>query len=225
MGICPYCGDTGFIGTGFVEKTVSGHRVMYPHTEPCYCRVNISIGKKYGVLSAVSPAHPKDSELVHKTFKMDNWLFHGPEDIFLYFVKCYFLKGFMYKNYIILEGGTIVEQFNVPKESGDWLTTSHLNQYDLLALMFTTSARYTSLKDCVLEVIKNRGRLMKPTWVYAPDKDSLKNAREYSDEVQPYLDTYSKFQLGGIKKLKGYVPRKQAMVTKEKDMNTNLGGN
>lgn len=225
MAKCSYCGDTGFIGTGFVEKTISGHRVMYPHTEPCYCRVNFNIGKKYGILSPVSPAHPKDAELVHKTFKADNWLFHGPEDIFLYYVKCYFLTGFMYKNYIILEGGTVVEQFNVPKEStGDWLTTSHLNQYDLVALMFTTSARYTSLKDCVLEVIKNRGRLAKPTWVYAPDGTKLKEAREYSQEVQEHLDTYKKFQLGSTKGLKGYTPRKQALQNKETDMNNSLGG-
>jgi hypothetical protein len=224
MGKCSYCGDTGFIGTGFIEKNVSGHRAMYPHTEPCYCRVNISIGKKYGILSPVSPAHPADSASVHKIFNGSDYIFHGSEDIYLYLVKCYFLTGFMYKNYIILEGGTIVEQYNVPKDStGDWLTTSHLNQYDMLALMFTTSARYTSLKDCVLEVIKNRGRLAKPTWIYIPSLDQMENAREYSSELKIHFDSYKKVNLNSINKLKGYVPRRAAFINTGKNMNDNLG--
>jgi hypothetical protein len=223
MDSCPYCGDTGFIGTGFTEKNESGHRVIYPHTEPCYCRVNISIGKKFGILSPVSSANPKDSVTVHKLFGGKDIIFHGSEDMYLYIVKCYFLTGFMYKNYIILEGGTIVEQYNVPRDSsGDWLTTSHLNQYDMLALMFTTSARYNSLKDCVLEVIKNRGRLAKPTWIFAHSSVHLKDAREYSDDLKLYFENYKTINLSSIKDLKGYVPRRSNLINTEKNMNDNL---
>jgi len=228
MGVCPYCNDSGFIGTSYIEKEEGGHRSMIPFTEPCHCRVNISISKKFGILSPVSPAHPTDSIAVHKVFKDMNVIFLGSEDIFLYLVKCYFLTGFMYKNYIVLEGGTVVEQYNVPKDStGDWLTTSHLNQYDLLALMFTTSARYTTLKDCVLEVIKNRGRLAKSTWIFSPSEKSLKEAREYSQELEEHFLKYRIVNLsnviGGSYKLKGFKPRKDSYTKTEKDMNDSLG--
>jgi hypothetical protein len=129
----------------------------------------------------------------------------------------------MYKNYIILEGGTIVEQYNVPKDSsGDWLTTSHLNQYDMLALMFTTSARYASLKDCVLEVIKNRGRLAKPTWIFAHSSVHLKDANEYSDNLKIYFENYMTVNLSTIKDLKGYVPRKSNLINLEQKANDKL---
>jgi len=221
---CPYCGGTGFIRTGFIEDNESGHRAMYPHTEPCYCRINISIGKKYGILSPVSPAHPADSAAVHSIYGGKDIIFFGAEDLYLYIVKCYFLTGFMYKDYIILEGGTIVEQYNVPKESkGEWLTTSHLNQYDLLALMFTSSARYTSLKDCVSEVIKNRSRLAKPTWIFAHSNQQMEGSREYSPEAKVYLDEYDRVNLSEIKSLEGFVPRKATMAATENQINDKYG--
>lgn len=220
---CTYCKGTGFIGTGFIEKNDSGHRVIYPHTEPCFCRVNISIGKKFGILSPISSPHPEDTAVIHKILGSKDIIFYGPEDIYLYIVKAYFMNGFMFKNYMLLEGGTIVEQYNVPKDStGDWLTTSHLNQYDMLALMLTTSARYGSLKDSVLEVVKNRNRLAKPTWVYSPSEEKLKSAHEYSDELKTYLDTYKVIHLDKIKKFKGYISRRANLVSKEKDMNDKL---
>jgi hypothetical protein len=220
---CSYCGGTGFIGTGFIEVSDSGHRVMYPHTEPCYCRVNVSIGKKYGILSPVSPAHPDDSAAIHSIYGGKDIIFYGAEDLYLYIVKCYFLTGFMYKDYIILEGGTIVEQYNVPKESkGEWLTTSHLNQYDLLALMFTSSARYTSLKDCVSEVIKNRGRLAKPTWIFAHSSKQMEESREYSSELKIYLENYDKVNLSEIKSLKGFVPRKETLAATAKKLDDKI---
>lgn len=228
---CPYCKGSGFIGTGYTEKEVSGHRVMYPYTEPCYCNINFCIGKKFGMLSPVMDAHPADSAYVHKTYStMDSsdqgnrgYLFYGSESLFLYLVKSYFLNGFMSRNYIILEGGTIVEQYNVPKDSsGEWLTTAHLNQYDMLALLFTTSARYTSIKDCVLEVIKNRGRLMKLTWIYARSEDHIKDAREYSPELENYFKSYKRVDLGTVPKLKGYSSNKAIVAGSGKKMNDAL---
>lgn len=220
---CSYCRGIGFIGSGFIEKEVSGHRVIYPHTEPCYCRINASIGKKYGILSPVAQPTPEDSEIVHKEYGGRDILFYGSEDLYLYIVKCFFLKGFMYKNYIILEGGTIVEQYNVPKDSkGEWLTTSHLNQYDLLALMFTTSARYTSLKDCVLEVIKNRSRLAKPTWVFSPSEDEKKKSHEYSEDLEKYFNSYRTIHLKDEPKLKGFVSRKSKLKKTELELNDRI---
>jgi hypothetical protein len=223
METCKYCNGTGYIATGFKEVVESGHRALYPYTEPCFCQINFCIGKKYGMLSPVGDANPIDSEAVHNLYGDKDYIFHGSEEIFLYLVKCYFLKGFMYKNYIILEGGTIVEKYNVPKDTtGDWLTTSHLNQYDMLALLLTTTARYTSLKDCVAEVIKNRNRLSKPTWVYVRDFTTIEATREYSPDLKYYFDSYKKISLNNLDYLKGYVSRKEGMKKTESGINDSL---
>lgn len=205
MSSCNFCNGSGFINVGFKTDEQCGHKVIYPYAEPCYCRINKAINSKFKILSPINDANPVDAELISKKFSQGNFIFFGEEGKFLYIVKCLFLKGFMYKNYLILEGGNIVEQFNVPRDvDGDWLTTSCLNQYDLLVILFTTSARYNSLKDCILDVIKNRMRLNKPTWIYSPSSEDLKNSREYSIELEPYLEKYSKIELSKINKLKGY---------------------
>lgn len=205
MDSCKFCNGSGFINVGFKKQEQLGHRALYPYAEPCYCKVNVIMNNKFKILSAVNDADPIDSETINKKFNSGNYIFFGEESKFLYIVKCLFLKGFMYKNYLILEGGNIVEQFNVPRDTdGEWLTTSYLNQYDILVILFTTSARYNSLKDCVLEVIKNRMRLNKYTWIYSRSLDDLKNSREYSVELEPYLEKYAKIDLSKINRLKGY---------------------
>ena len=89
----------------------------------------------------------------------------------------------------------------------------------MLAILFTTSARYTSLKDSVSEVIKNRSRLAKTTWVFCYSEEKLKDAHEYSDSLEPYFATYKVVDLSTLKKFAGYTPRKTSMLKTEKDMN------
>jgi hypothetical protein len=220
---CPYCKGSGFLGNGYVEKKVSGHRVLYPHTEPCYCKVNKSINKRYPILSALPLPLPEDTNKVHKTFKDKNYLMYGTEEYFLYIVKSYFMKGFMYKDFIVLEGGTIVEQYHVVRE--DWLTTSHLNQYDFLVLLFTSSSRYNSMKDCVVDVIKNRNRLSKVTWLYVPIIEKLTDTREYSTDLEIYIkeEKYIRYDVDRGIKLKGFSSAKTIMKAIEIHANDSLG--
>jgi hypothetical protein len=92
----------------------------------------------------------------------------------------------------------------------------------MLALMFTTSARYASIKDCVLEVIKNRSRLAKPTWIFAHSEVQLKDSREYSEDLKIYFDNYLTVNLSTIKSLKGYTPRKANFIKMEQTANDSL---
>ena len=222
--ICPYCKGRKFLGTGFNEIIENGHRTLYPYTEPCYCTLNSAINKRFGMLTGVGDAHPIDAKRVRKLFDKDgikNFLLFGNESLFLYMVKCYFLTGFMNKNYMLLEGGNIVEQYNTPRPSGEWLTPSHLNQYDLLVLLFTTSARYPTLQECALEVIKNRFRLGVSTWVYLHKQEDLQKCNEYSAGLDDYLDQYARKSVGRGTNLKGYRPMDKDSIIKNNTIRVN----
>lgn len=232
--ICPYCKGTKFIGTGYTQKDRGGHRVLYPHTEPCYCEINRIINKNNSLLTPISDANPKDSLHVCKIYSTPkngiepNIWFYGDEELFLYIVKCRFLNGYLRKNYLILEGGNIVERYNVPDQSTKiWLTTSQLNIYDFLALMLTSTANYNSLKDCVAEVIKNRSRLLKPTWIYTKTKDHLKegsDCKEYSVQIDPYIKKYIKISLGSLNSYKvyeGFEPKRSDITKKKREQEIN----
>jgi len=219
---CPYCNDSGFRSNGYVEKQVSGHRVLYPYTEPCYCKINKSINKRYPILSALPLPIPEDTKEVHKVLLNKNYLMYGSEEYFLYIVKAYFMDGFMYKDFIILEGSTIVEQYHAVRD--DWLTTSHLNQYDFLVLLFTSSANYGSLKDCIVDVIKNRNRLAKATWIYTHDKTKLDKTKEYSPDLEPYIEEkrYMRYDVDKGIKLKGFSSIKDTVEKNERNANDSL---
>ena len=204
---CPYCKGSGFIETGFKEIIQKGHRTLYPYTEPCYCSINKSISKKFGMLSGIGDAHPLDAKYIHDRIdnnKYKNLLMFGKESLFLYLVKCYMLTGFMSKNYMILEGGTIVIKYNTPGPDKEWLSTSHLNQFDLLVILFTTAANYPTLKESVLEVIKNRSRLDVSTLVYHHSSKDYTSANDYSNSLNEYFKEYKKMSLGDGKIFKGY---------------------
>ena len=204
--VCPYCKGKRFLGTGYKEVIQGGHRTLYPYTEPCYCTINKNIDSKFGLLSGVGDAHPRDIKKVRMVVKKygNNIWFEGRESVFLYFAKCYFMSIFNSKKVMILEGGTIVIKYNTVQPDGDWLSTEYLNQYDLLVILFTTSAKYPSLKDSVLDVVKNRSRLKVSTWIYTPISANVSDCHEHSPEMQNYLEEYRLVKIGDGSTFEGY---------------------
>jgi len=206
---CPRCNGTKFMYRGYQEKTEHGRRAMYPYALPCYCELNRIISKQFGMLSQVPVATPEDSEKIHARYHSNgknkgNYIFLGEESLFFYVVKCYFLNGITHKNYLILEGVNIVDKYNTVKPDGSRLTVGALDQYDMLAILFTSKGEPPTLKACVAEVLKNRQRLGKATWIYAPSKERLESCREISGDSKPYLDDYSTVQLKLDNTFNGY---------------------
>ena len=226
--VCPYCKGSLFINVGYKEKIVNGRKTIYPYAQPCHCQANKKIGKRFGVLSTLPDAIPEDSQKVREVFTTDgvarNILFFGDEGTFLYILKSYMLHDFFYRNYMLLEGGNIVEIYNVPRKD-DWLTIQCLNQYDLLALLFTTTSGYESVKSCVADVVKNRLRLTVPTWIYCRSEDTLKSCKEYSPDLEQYLDKFTRIAVGDNIHLKGYTRQGSLKLKakKERDINDLLG--
>lgn len=190
--VCSYCKGTRFLNTGYKEVVENGKRILYPYTHPCYCEINKQINKRFDILSRYPVIPPEDSNKVHKRYQGKNVIFSGKEDKFLYLVKSYFMKGFVHKDYMILEGRDIVDRYNVPKEDGTWLTVTYLNQYDILVILFTSNIGYPTLKNCVADVIKNRYRVGVPTWVYSYDSSTLMDSKEYSSSLKPYFEEYTR---------------------------------
>lgn len=169
---------------------------------------------KFEIFRTLPDATIEDGDSVHSRYDIEenkkinggNFLFYGDESAFFYMVKCYFLKNFSLRNYIIMEGNAIVEKYHVPQKDrdGTWLTVSNLNIYDLLVLLFTSGNGYETLKNCVVEVLKNRGRIGKPTWIYLRDELKLSECKEYSKDLDQYLESFRHVNVNQTFDYKGY---------------------
>jgi len=225
--VCPYCKGSLFIGNGYIEKIVSGKKALYPYARPCYCEVNRQIGVRFPALGALPDIPPKDAVVAFKNYRDQNILFHGKETDFLYIVKSFFMNEWNTRDYIIHEGMEIVQEYHVPKKDGTWRTISTLNQYDLLALLFTSYTHYDTLQNCVLDIIKNRLRLEKPTWLYAKDDNELQNAKEFSSDLKPFLERFRKVTLGNasMSRFEGTVEIdvEKSMKKRQRNINEDLG--
>lgn len=210
--LCPLCFGTNFSDTGAIEKLIDGRKTLQPYAIPCPCYVNKSICSRFEILHNLPAANTEDSDKIHSRYDIaenkkigeGNFLFFGDESAFLYIVKCYFLKDFSLKNFMLLEGGAIVEKYHVPQKDGTWLTVVNLSIYDLLIILFTTNNGYETLKNCVIEVIKNRMRLGKPTWIYVREELKLPECREYSKDLDHFLENFKRINVNQSFDYKGY---------------------
>lgn len=203
--VCPRCNGTKFAGTDFEEKEDHGRKTLYPYAVPCSCYVNDQIAVRFPELGTLSDATPEDAIITHDKYAHSCMIFSGNERRFLYVVKSFFLKGFINRDYMIIEGARIIEEYHALKKgTTEWLKITALNQYDLLVLLFTSKVKYENLKDCVLDVIKSRFRLRLPTWIYAKDEEALKASKEYHPELE---DFFCEFGVSNVDKdfpYKGY---------------------
>jgi len=226
---CPHCKGTHFIRNSFVQKVVNGRRCIYPYAQPCYCSLNVSISKKFGMLSALPDATPEDSQAVYKTYSpktkgAGNYVFYGDEQAFLYAVKSYFLHGFTNQSYELLEGVNIVDRYNRPDADGNRPTVAALDQYDLVVILFTSRTEPPSLKACVAEVIKNRARIARPTWVYARVKD-LSTTKEFGPDLTQYMEQYEYVELSLSSSFSGFTKgeSEKVQIMKTRNVQDSLG--
>jgi hypothetical protein len=105
---------------------------------------------------------------------------------------------------MLLEGISIVEQYNVVQYDGSRPTIAALDHYDLLALLFTSKSEPATLKPCIADLIKNRIRLGKPTWIYSPARDKLAAAKEYSEDLSGYFESFLPVDLSTRSGFKGF---------------------
>jgi hypothetical protein len=207
--LCPYCKGSRFIKTGYTEKIVNGRRSLYPYALPCYCDLNRSINKKFGMLSTLPDVTPEDSIKIFDRYgvrgpSIGNYIFYGDEPSFLYTVKSYFLRVFTHQIFELLEGLTIVDKYNRPGSDHEGrLTISVLDQYDLVVILFTSKSEPPTLKACVADVVKNRLRVRKPTWIFSQSK-SLDTTKEHSKDLAPFLEIFEYVESTSVTNYTGF---------------------
>jgi hypothetical protein len=226
---CPYCNGTRFIHTGYVEKVLNGRRSLYPYAQPCYCDLNVSISKKFGMLSPLPDATPQDSQAIYKKYSpkdksKGNYIFYGDEQAFLYTVKCYFMQGYTNQNYELLEGVNIVDRYNRPDADGNRPTIAALDQFDLVVILFTSRTEPPSLKACVADVVKNRARVSRPIWIFSRTKD-LSTTKESGPDLATYLEQYECVELGVSTSYSGFSKEEseKTQIKKSRDTQDDLG--
>jgi len=186
--VCPYCKGTQRLDVGYEEKVVNGKRSIYMFSDQCYCVRNERVGLRFPLLAKTPDATPEDAELAHKDFEGKNLIFLGDEDKFRYLVKSYFLRDLFSKDYMILEGITIVDKYHAPQNDGTRLTIANLEQYTVLVILFTSYTHYDTMQGCINDTIKNRLRLGRPTWVFAKTTGDLEGSREYSAPLKEIFE-------------------------------------
>ena len=203
--VCKYCKGTKFLAMSFEEKEVAGRRVLYPSALPCFCDIHKQMLGKFPIFSRFPIVPPEDAIKSHARYESSkNIIFLGDIELFLYATKSFFTKGFIRKDYMILEGMNIVDRYNVPRPDGTRLTVEALNMYDLLVILFTSHLEYQSLKGCVTEVVKNRFLINKSTWIYSQGQQELEGSKEYSKDLKEYLSEYKTVNINNETPFLGY---------------------
>jgi hypothetical protein len=187
---CPYCSGNGIRGVEYREMLVNGSKAIQSVATPCWCHQNKVIRQRFPMLGPLPDATAEDSESAHKLCGTGNLKLVGTESKFLYLVKSFMLKDIHKRDYELTDGARIVEQYQAHDKDEVWKTVTALNNPDLLILMCTSQMDYKSIRACVADVVNNRMRRAKATWVYASTTDLLAKSKEYSAELENMLKSF-----------------------------------
>jgi hypothetical protein len=223
---CPYCGDTGQIRTKGRVKEFRGRKIYEEDASPCICVLNKYLSERFNQFNGIPDAMPRDSIKAAKRYAQDTFknltdeqikkkqasqrfqhrdlIFSGDEEQFFYILKSYFLFFYKYQKFEFLDGLQVVQKYYVEQPNGEYRTLYHLNEFDLLVLSFTSKPNNVAMQDVVLEVIKNRHNLGKPTWIYSPTIEGLRTSKEFSEPLGRYIEAYGKCSVGNSFNYEGF---------------------
>jgi len=223
---CSLCKDTGQIRTLGRVRTFRGREIQEEDASPCVCVLNRQMSEKFEKLGGVPDALPEDSIKAAKRYSMDTFskltddekkdkspskrfqhrslIFTGSESCFFYIMKSYFLFFYKYQRFEYLEGLQVVQKYYVEQPDGSHRTLYDLGNFDLLVLSFTSRPNNSAMQEVVLEVVKNRAALGKPTWIYCPTIEGLRISKEFSPPMDKYLEVFDKCSVETKFNYKGY---------------------
>ena len=211
---CPYCQDTGQIRTKGRVKEFRGRKIYEEDASPCVCVLNKYLSEQFRQFGKLPDATPRDAIKAAKRYATDTFkglsdeakavtpsitrfqhrdlIFSGEEDLFFYLLKSYFLFFYKFQKFEFIDGLQVVQKYYVEQPDGEHRSLYHLSEFDLLVISFTSKPDNKAMQDTVLEVIKNRHNLGKPTWIYSPTVEGLRTAKEFSEPLGRYLEGFGK---------------------------------
>lgn len=178
---CPYCGGKGRIIIPRGDLDVNGRPVSSEISTPCICTLNRYVSERHERIAGVGYVKGEDSIHVCRELPFKDMLFYGDESLFLYIVKAFFIIHFPFnKRLDVLTGADIAEKYAMAQPDGVIPTVDLLTPLDLLVIMCVARVNNRAIAPGTQEVVANRIRMKKPTWLYARDNAALLGSKEFS---------------------------------------------
>lgn len=215
--ICPYCGGSGQIKFKPIDKEEVARDKQNKPIEAysyytCFCINNRVVSKSFNKISGIPDITPEEAIAAGKFAGFKNFLIHGNEQKFLHLVKATMVLHANYHHtFEFLNGLELVQKYYVQQPPGIFRSLSDLDNKDLLIFIFDASPSNKAVNATVFEVVKNRfrmnnpekvlnkSRIERPTWIYSMTKDSLKQSKEYSADIEPLLQYFTWLDLDNYK--------------------------
>lgn len=180
-GPCPYCGGKGMKILQQNELIVEGRRVASETSAPCICTLNRYVSDRHERLAGVGYVEGLDSIRVYKELPLKDMIFYGSESLFLYVVKAFLIIHFPFnRRFGVLTGADIAEKYAMAQPNGVIPTVDLLTPLDLLAILCVARVNNRAIAPGTQEVMANRIRSRRPTWIYAPDNAALLGSKEFA---------------------------------------------
>lgn len=191
---CSYCKDRGYVSIeGKIDEKRYGNKYITEKRALCVCTISDILNKKFEVLSVVPDPSVEMAVKVYKTCKDKNIFFTGSYEKFLYYFKCYASILYNTTSLIDLRDGIgYVHEYYVTNKK-----TATLNNYAFVGISCISVESNIAISDTVLSIVKDRMVRRKPTWLYSPNSVMFKSSREYSDDLNGFLDLYTPLNLKG----------------------------
>jgi len=165
------------------ESLVDGRPMASETSTPCICTLNTFVSSKHKRLTGVPDVTGKDAIEVAKKLPFTDAVFYGSENMFLYVVKCFIVIHFPFnRRFSVLTGADIAEKYAMAQPNGVIPTVDLLTDLDLAAILCVARVNNKAIGPGTQEVIANRTRCRKPTWVYAPDNSALQSSKELAPD-------------------------------------------
>ena len=180
---CPYCRDLGMIFLETEEVVHNGRPVVNDASRPCICTLNGMVSKKYHHLNGIPYIKGEDCISIGKKIIFNNYKFFGDESRFLHIVKAFIILHYHYnKTFTVLTGANIAEKYVMQQPDGFVPTVTPLTDFDLVVLLCTSTINNKGIAPSCYEMVNNRARARKPTWIYAETDGKLVSSRENTHE-------------------------------------------
>jgi len=176
---CPYCRDLGMIFVESEELILNGRPIVNEASRPCICTLNGMVSKKHKHLESIPYVKGEDCISVGKALDFKNYKFFGDEDKFLHVVKSFIiLHGHYNKTFKIVTGTDIAEKYVMQQPDGFVPTINSLTDTDMVVLLCVSTVNNKGTAPACYELVNNRKRAKKATWVYSLTESSLFSSRE-----------------------------------------------
>lgn len=196
---CPLCKGKGT----FIEPSATAIPTKNPNRVVHFSQARLCICRKNELVETSSPYFANTRAIksvaenvaagMAKThpYTRNTW-FEGDYTTFMQRVKCVFVHHRQNCSLIfqVISGLEAIQNYYVEQKDGAERTLYDLvNNRDLLVILCTTQVQNKALSNTVLQIVQDRVRLGKGTWVWTP-KD-FASMTEYSEELQKILSGWS----------------------------------